>query len=213
MKIFTNPCKKRDRKATEEAILQAASQLFAEKGYESTRTLEIAKAAGANEALITRYFGGKEGLLIALMKDQAVLKNSFKHKDELLDRFPSSDEVKDFKDGILTFFKNGEKAIEMKDQFARIGCARALVDPEMAEVIRSHIVDQHLPEVTKQLKTYYDDKRVKKAELEAIAFLIMSVNFNMNFMGRKIYNVEGEKIDLAFKVLAEALQAYLDAKE
>jgi AcrR family transcriptional regulator len=210
---FLNPAnKKRDRKATEDAILSAASKLFAEKGFESTRTLEIAKEAGANEALITRYFGGKEGLLIALMKDQVMLKGSLGENCSELERFPTRSEVKDLKDGILTFFKNGAKNLELKQEFARIGCARAMVDPEMAEVIRTHIIDQHLPEMVKSLQTYFDHK-IKKADLEAAAFLIMSVNFNMNFMGRKVYQMEDDRLDAAMLLVANSLQAYLTPQE
>jgi len=214
MNFLKNACqnstKKRDRHATEQALLLAASKLFAEKGYEKTRTLDIAKEAGANEALIGRYFGGKEGLLIALMKDRAALKHSADFENcNSLDRFPECDEVKDLKDGILTFFRRGEEAIEVKQEFARIGCARAFVDPEMAQVIREHIIDEHLPDFTKQLRTYFGNKKISKAELEAVAFLIMSVNFNMNFMGRKVYQIEPERIESVFKLMANALQAYL----
>jgi len=202
--------KKRDRHATEQAFLLAASKLFAEKGYEKTRTLDIAKEAGANEALIGRYFGGKEGLLIALMKDRAALKNSADFENcNSLERFPERAQVKSLKEGILTFFRRGEEAMEVKQEFARIGCARAFVDPEMAQVIREHILDEHLPDFTKQLRGYFGDKKISKAELEAVAFLIMSVNFNMNFMGRKVYQIEPERIESVFKLLANALQAYL----
>jgi AcrR family transcriptional regulator len=209
MKIFGNPCKKRDRKATEEAILSAASKLFAEKGYESTRTLDIAKEARANEALIGRYFGGKEGLLVALMKERAAMKHV---KDiescAALDRFPSADDAKNLKDAILTFFKNGNRALGIKEQFARIACSRAMVDPEMADVIRTHIIDENLPQMVAQLKTHFQDKKVKKADLEALAFLLMSVNFNLNFMARKIHKIENERIDDAFAMLAATIQAW-----
>jgi AcrR family transcriptional regulator len=210
MKIFSNPCKKRDRKATEQAILMAASKLFAQKGYESTRTLEIAKEANANEALITRYFGGKEGLLIALMKDEAAMKSGVDvDRCSQLELFPSKSEVKDLKEGILTFFKNGQKSFKIKQEFVRIGCSRAMIDPEMAEVIRSHILDKHLPQMVTQLATYFEGKKIKKSELESLGFLIMSLNFNMNFMGREIYGIESDQIKSIFDLVASSLQSYL----
>ena len=50
-------------------ILQSALKLFAEKGYYSTSTREIAENADVSEALIFRHFSNKEGLLEAVLKD------------------------------------------------------------------------------------------------------------------------------------------------
>jgi AcrR family transcriptional regulator len=55
----------RDADATREALIAAARQLFAENGYDSTTASHIAQAAGFSPNLITRYFGGKEGLFLA----------------------------------------------------------------------------------------------------------------------------------------------------
>jgi AcrR family transcriptional regulator len=48
---------------TRERLLQAASLLFSEQGYAATGTRAIAARAGCNVALISHYFGSKEGLL------------------------------------------------------------------------------------------------------------------------------------------------------
>jgi AcrR family transcriptional regulator len=52
----------RDSEATREAILAAAVEAFAERGYDGASTREIAGAAGIDTRLITRYFGSKETL-------------------------------------------------------------------------------------------------------------------------------------------------------
>ncbi|MBS1763810.1 MAG: TetR family transcriptional regulator [Bacteroidetes bacterium] len=48
-------------------ILEAAEQLFAEKGFNGTSVRDIAGAAGVNIAMISYYFGSKENLMIALI--------------------------------------------------------------------------------------------------------------------------------------------------
>src|SRR5437588_6206998 len=63
--------RKRNRTAREEALVAAASKLFASRGYVSSTTREIAAAAGCAEGLIHRYFGGKAGLLSALIEERA----------------------------------------------------------------------------------------------------------------------------------------------
>ena len=60
--------RKRNRSATEAALLAAATALFAECGYEASTTRAIAERVGCSEGLIQNYFGGKEGLLLAVMR-------------------------------------------------------------------------------------------------------------------------------------------------
>lgn len=48
---------------TRERLLAAAISLFSEQGYAATGTRAIAARAGCNVALISHYFGSKEGLL------------------------------------------------------------------------------------------------------------------------------------------------------
>lgn len=60
--------RKRDAEATAAAILEAAKEQFARKGYDHTVLREIAAKAGADVALIKRYFGGKEALFVEALK-------------------------------------------------------------------------------------------------------------------------------------------------
>ena len=54
--------RKRDAQATRAAILDAAMNQFARLGYDRAALRDIAAEAGADVALIKRYFGGKEAL-------------------------------------------------------------------------------------------------------------------------------------------------------
>ena len=60
--------RKRDAQATRAALLEAAKAQFASLGYDSATLRDIAAAAGADVALIKRYFGGKEGLFTEALK-------------------------------------------------------------------------------------------------------------------------------------------------
>jgi AcrR family transcriptional regulator len=62
------PPRKRDADATRAAILAAAKAQFARLGYDRTALRDIAAEAGADVALIKRYFGGKEALFTAALK-------------------------------------------------------------------------------------------------------------------------------------------------
>ena len=58
---------------TEEKILEAASEVFTEKGFAGTRTRDIAEKAGINLALLNYYFRSKEKLFEQVMKVKMVL--------------------------------------------------------------------------------------------------------------------------------------------
>lgn len=55
--------RRKDAAATQQALLDAARELFAGKGFDRTTVRDIAALAGVNQALLFRYFGSKEELL------------------------------------------------------------------------------------------------------------------------------------------------------
>ncbi|MDD1771586.1 MAG: TetR/AcrR family transcriptional regulator [Methanomassiliicoccales archaeon] len=56
-----------------ERILSSAFELFAEKGYGTTTTKDIAQRAGVNEVTVFRSFGSKEALFKEVIKDRMPL--------------------------------------------------------------------------------------------------------------------------------------------
>ncbi|MBF4693802.1 TetR/AcrR family transcriptional regulator [Fusibacter ferrireducens] len=55
------------REETEKQILNAAVQIISEKGYNATKTSEIAILADISEAIIFKYYKTKKGLLTAIV--------------------------------------------------------------------------------------------------------------------------------------------------
>jgi TetR/AcrR family transcriptional regulator len=57
--------------STEQSILEAAEQLFLDKGFSNTSTTEIAKKVGCNQALVHYYFRTKDKLFEAVFEKKA----------------------------------------------------------------------------------------------------------------------------------------------
>lgn len=55
------------REETEKQILDAAIQIISEKGYNATKTNEVASLANISEAIIFKYYKTKKGLLTAVI--------------------------------------------------------------------------------------------------------------------------------------------------
>lgn len=60
----------RDKDGKRLALLDAATSVFTESGYQAAATKEIARRAGCSESLIFRYFGDKQGLFESVVSRQ-----------------------------------------------------------------------------------------------------------------------------------------------
>lgn len=59
-----------ENRSQREKLLEAATELFARKGFSATSIREIARTAESNSALISYHFGGKEGLYKEVLERQ-----------------------------------------------------------------------------------------------------------------------------------------------
>ena len=55
--------------ATREALMSAATDLFAQRGFEGARVDKIAETAGVNKAMISYHFGGKAALYNEILRE------------------------------------------------------------------------------------------------------------------------------------------------
>lgn len=66
----------RSRQSSQErqaSLIQAATTLFAQKGFNGTTTKEIAKAAGVSEALVFKHFPTKRALYAAILAEKVTV--------------------------------------------------------------------------------------------------------------------------------------------
>jgi AcrR family transcriptional regulator len=78
----------RDPLGTRAAILAAATAEFTAKGLSGARVDAIAKAAGANKRMIYHYFGGKDGLYLAVLEETYAAIRRAEQRLHLGDRDP-----------------------------------------------------------------------------------------------------------------------------
>jgi len=85
-----------------ERLLSAARPLFSQKGFDRTSVREIARAAGANAAAVSYYFGGKEGLYRAVL--EAIWTELERHFGKFMSRDRSPMErIEGFVRGLFAF--------------------------------------------------------------------------------------------------------------
>ena len=77
--------------ATRQALIDAATSLFAQRGFEGTRVDQIAETAGVNKAMISYHFGGKSALY------NEILRKTFADAHRRFSAIRSSDALADLR--------------------------------------------------------------------------------------------------------------------
>lgn len=65
----SRPKPDKDEQTTRQRLLDAAGQVFAEQGFDRATGKEICERAGTNTAAVNYYFGGIEGLYVAVVQE------------------------------------------------------------------------------------------------------------------------------------------------
>jgi len=60
--------RRRDAEQSRQALLDAATELFSERGFDRTTVRDIGEVAGVDPALIARYFGSKAKLYVETLR-------------------------------------------------------------------------------------------------------------------------------------------------
>ena len=164
----------RDRDAKQQALIMAALQLFASKGYEATTTREIATCAGCAEGLIHRYFRGKAGLLSALIRHRI------------------SQEVEDLTHHIRPAQSLKEEYLQLVDwavehmwedrEFLRVALPRAVLDPNFGRALRRISPQRKARAIAKRLRKFKECRALPPADLDALIQLVTVLGFMFGFM-------------------------------
>lgn len=97
--MIVDPTRVRNPERTRRAVLDAAEQLFAERGFDGVSMRDIGDASGVSQPLIHHHFGSKEDLYGAVLRQSA---------DDYAARFPEiarvADQPADLRDEMTRIF-------------------------------------------------------------------------------------------------------------
>jgi TetR/AcrR family transcriptional regulator, regulator of cefoperazone and chloramphenicol sensitivity len=160
--------------ARQQALLSAASELFAARGYEAATTHEIAAQAGCAEGLIHRYFGGKRGLLLALIEGRAS-----QDVVELAHHLPLACT---FAEEYLQLVSWEIESMWQDQNFLRVILSRTLVEPDFGEVLSKVGLSRHVPVFVERLSRFDQYRSLSEAERDGVAQSIKVLGLVFGFM-------------------------------
>jgi len=193
----------RDREFRQEALLRAASKLFASKGFETTTTREIAAEAGCAEGLIHRYFASKQGLLLAILKQRA--------SQQVLDLIDISRTTASIEDELL-FLVDCELDRACADrEFLKVVVRQAMVDASFAEVITQISLTERSKVLGDRLKRFAECRELAKDELEAVTHFVITSGFMFGFMRPVVLRQDRSQTRAMALTMAKLLGSSLSA--
>jgi AcrR family transcriptional regulator len=184
--------RRRDKEATKCALLEAAVQVFAERGFDGATTKEVAARAGVNEGLIQRYFakdnlGGKAGLL------DAILGGLCGERLTACRMAPAADcpETE-----IAYFLKHEVEQAQSNRDLLRVMLSRALLDPALARSMKQHYNDSRIPFLVDRLRLYQADGRLDaKVDLHTLAETVAVFAFGLGFMQQLVFAEDHARLE------------------
>jgi AcrR family transcriptional regulator len=165
---------KRDKELRRQAFIDAATAVFAERGYDPATTREIAERAGCAEGLIHRYFQGKRGLLLAILEERA-------HRvvDDFVSALPDRQTV--FEELRDVLFWHLDTMWERRD-FMRVAVSQAAVDSEVGQTINKGIHNERVRLIRDKLRRHQKAGRIdSRADLTATSQGIANLGFALGF--------------------------------
>lgn len=152
-------------------ILEAALELFADKGYFTTSISQIAAKAGISKGLMYNYFQGKEDLILAIIWEG--ISKITENFDPNRDGYLTEDEFE--------FFVNESfRILQDNSDYWKLYFA-TLMQPAVFNLMSAKYAEI-LPKLTGVIRDYYQRKGAEDPETEALLFGATLDGISMNFL-------------------------------
>jgi len=123
------------REQREAQILDAATRVFASKGFRGATTKEIAAEAGVSEGTIYNYFESKHDLLIAMSQRLAL------ESLQQLDHLPPQEDVRAY---VTALVRDRFELLEKNMDLIRALMPEVLVDPQLRQAYVEQVLSPAL---------------------------------------------------------------------
>jgi AcrR family transcriptional regulator len=175
------PRRRHDAAASRRALLEAAAQLFHERGYDATTVREIGERAAVDPALIARYFDSKEGLYLATVAEAPSAR-------------PTGNPVE-----LL------ERVLQARETGMTGPVGRAMLDPMLSDAMCDRVSEVVASQTVRPLSDALEARGVPDARLRAELALAMALGVSLTRAGGTLPTLRDATLNNLLMILAPVL--------
>ncbi|GAB1360671.1 hypothetical protein MASR1M31_24940 [Porphyromonadaceae bacterium] len=172
--VIIRDMKENEIESTQECILRAATEIFMQKGFDATKTTEIAKRAGVTHAMLHYYYRTKENLFTIIF--EAKLK-------ELAESFISViDQPVSFEEKIAHAVRTHLDYLSQNPQLPIFIISELHANPERTDRVRKimgGVMYRVLDKFFKEVKQEVDAGRIREIDPFDLLMTILSLNISI----------------------------------
>lgn len=153
-------------------VLEAAVEVFSEKGYSAASTSEIAKKAGVAEGTIFRHYRTKKGLLFSIITPAVVKLGApllLKEFEKVLEMPYGS-----FGDFLRAVIKNRIEFAKKNPAVLKILANEVSYHSEIQDMLKEIFVTRVFPKIESVIEYFQKKGEIKKLPVNTITRLIIS---------------------------------------
>jgi AcrR family transcriptional regulator len=191
---------------TREQILAAAEVLFANKGFKATTLKDVSASSGVNSALVSYYFGNKDGLRHQIFLRQSARTQALVDQVEIAGEKPTLKTLKSLLTSVFT-------QIRKDATYYRLGLWALADGGEITAQVAEDVWNPVYFRFRELLRALNDEMRAE--DLEARTTLLCGAihqysNLRWNFLEKIAFTADGDKIlksyeDLVIEQLTKLL--------
>ena len=173
-KILPKSRKERRAKVIRRKIVDAAAELFAEKGFHRTTTKDIALAADVSEGTIYNYFDNKDDLLLGIMEHLY----EEEHLDvQLLNSLP--EDASDFLVSMLEYHKLN---VSHNNAMLQSVLSEILVNPQLRQRYYLQLISPSIQKLTDHVLARMEMGQIRNIKPQHLVRIIISLFFGLFFL-------------------------------
>ena len=179
-------------------ILDAATKIFAEKGYEGSRTSDIAKEANVAEGTIFRYFKTKKDLLVGLLMPLMIKffrPLMFKSMEKIM-----HNEKNEPINVVLKKIMMDRMALVNKNKpLVKTIMIESIYHPELLEPLQKEIAPKLIPIVDKFFKENMEQGKLREVDPRLITRSVISLvaGFSiLNSLFPEVFTTKGDEKEM-----------------
>jgi AcrR family transcriptional regulator len=155
-----------------EQIVKAAIKLFSQKGFNGTKTKEIAKKAGISEALLFKFFPTKSSLY------SAIIAYRIKQLQQTDQSYYQKLDSESFSDFLSRLAKNHIKLIEKDDSFMRLLLFSGLENHRLAKDFYNIRISKIVQQVCKYFEEEIHKGTIRNINPSVAVKIFMGIVYN-----------------------------------